>query len=258
MALGICVLSLPRTADAQWTGGVEGSDAREAAAARGEREPLTGSASFGLTVTEGNSETLSLNFGGKIAYRADAHTVSLSTALLRTRDDDELRANRGNLTLRYDVQPSERVFVTSQFAASYNRPAGIERRFAPGIGLGYDVFRGEVSRLSFDAGFNWVGERFADDTRESSIYFNLAEEFKLRVNETTDLEQRLAYSPRPEDLGDYLVNASVTLTTRIWGALGLKTQISDDYDSTPFVDPETGEARSRNDFTFITGLDVAF
>lgn len=103
-------------------------------------------------------------------------------------------------------------------AASYNRPAGIERRFAPGIGLGYDVFRGEVSRLSFDAGFNRVGERFADDTRASSVYFNLAQEFKLRVNDTTDPEQRLAYSPRPE----------------------------------------TGEARSRNDFTFITGLNVAF
>ena len=160
--------------------------------------------------------------------------------------------------MRYDVQPSERIFVTSQFAAYYNRPAGIERRFAPGIGLGYDVFRGEVSRLSFDAGFNWVGERFADDTRESSVYFNLAQEFKLRVNDTTDLEQRLAYSPRPEDLGDYLVNALVTLTTRIWGVLGVKTQISDDYDSTPFVDPETGEARSRNDFTFITGLNMAF
>ena len=252
------MLAVPRTAAAQWTGAVREPDAREPGATPDEREALTGGASFGLTVTEGNSETLSLNFGGKIAYRADDHTWSLSTGLLRTRDGDELKANRGNVTLRYDVEPSERIYVTSQFAASYNQPAGIERRLAPGIGLGYDILRGEESRLSFDAGFNWVGERFADDTRESSVYFNMAQEFKLRVNETTDLEQRLAYSPRPEDLGNYLVNASVTLTTRIWKALGVKTQISDDYDSTPFVDPETGEARSRNDFTFITGLNVTF
>lgn len=68
-------------------------------------------------------------------------------------------------------------------------------------------------------------ELFAAATRESSLYFNVAREFRLRVNETTDLEQRIAYSPRPEDLGDYLVH---------------------------------GEARSRNDFTFITGLSVTF
>ncbi|HSM09068.1 MAG TPA: DUF481 domain-containing protein [Gemmatimonadota bacterium] len=136
--------------------------------------------------------------------------------------------------------------MSSQFRASYNRPAGIERRLAPGLSLGYDVVRG------------WVGERFTDDTRESSLYFNLEQQFRLRVNETTDLEQRLAYSPRPDDLGDYLIHASLALTTRVWNFLGVKTQISDDFDSTPFVDPETGEARSRNDLTLITGLNVSF
>ncbi|MFW6083659.1 MAG: DUF481 domain-containing protein [Gemmatimonadota bacterium] len=245
--LTACASAAPATLGAQ--GPDDGAD---------EPESVTGDASFGLTVTEGNSETLSMNVGGKLAYRADYHTWSLSTGVLRTHDGDELKANRGNVTFRYDFEPSEQVYVTSKVAASYNRPAGIERRLAPGLGLGYDVLRGDDSRLSVDAGFNWVGERFADDTRESSLYFNVAQEFRLRVNETTDLEQRLAYSPRSEDLGDYLVHTSVTLTTSIWKTLGLKTQISDDYDSTPFVDPETGEARGRNDFTFITGLNVTF
>lgn len=247
VALGAWGLSTPAAAVGQATD--ESSD---------EPQELTGSTSFGLTVTEGNSETLSLNFGGKITYRSAYHTWALSAGVLRTRDGDELKANRGNAALRYDYEPSERVFVTSQFAASYNQPAGIERRFAPGLGLGYDILRDDLSRLSIDAGFNWVGERFSDDTRESSLYFNVAQEFRLRVNEMTGLEQRLAYTPRPEDLGDYLVHASVTLTTTIWKALGVKTQISDDYDSTPFVDPDTGEARSRNDFTFITGLNLTF
>lgn len=221
-------------------------------------DPLTGDATFGLTVTEGNSETLSLNFAGRIAYEMRQHTWSLSGQVLRTRDGDQLRANRGSLLTRYDYEPSDRFFLGSQFRASYNRPAGIARRLAPGLGLGYDVLRGEFTRLSVDVGMNWVGERFTDDTRESSLYFNLEQEFRLRVNETTDLEQRLAYSPRPDDLGDYLVHASLALTTRVWRFLGIKTQISDDYDSTPFVDPDTGEARSRNDLTFITGLNVSF
>jgi len=50
-----------------------------------------------------------------------------------------------------------------------------------------------------------ASERFTDDTRENSIYFNLAQGFRLRVNEATDLAQRLTYSPRPENLGDYLI-----------------------------------------------------
>lgn len=233
-------------------------NAKGAEASEPIEEPLTGDATFGLTVTEGNSETLSLNFAGRIAYEIRQHAWSLSGQVLRTRDGDELRANRGSLATRYGYEPSDRFFLGSQFRASYNRPAGIERRLAPGLGLGYDVLRGEFTRLSVDAGMNWVGERFTDDTRESSLYFNLEQQFRLRVNETTDLEQRLEYSPRPDDLGDYLVHASLALTTRVWKFLGIKTQISDDFDSTPFVDPETGEARSRNDFTFITGLNVSF
>lgn len=231
----------------------------EAAESGGQFEdPLTGDATFGLTVTEGNSETLSLNFAGRVAYEIRRHMWSFSTDVLRTRDRDEVSANRGNAMARYHFQPNEGFFISSQFRASYNRPAGIARRLTPGLGVGYDFLRGESARLSVDAGMNWVDERFTDDSRESSLYFNLEQKFRLRVNETTDLEQRLAYSPRPDDLGDYLIHASLALTTRLWKFLGVKTQISDDYDSTPFVDPDTGEARSRNDFTFITGLNVSF
>lgn len=243
-------LAPPASAGQEGQEGVEESEPIE--------EPLTGDATFGLTITEGNSETLSLNFAGRIAYEIRQHEWSIDGQILRTRDGDELRANRGSLMTRYGFEPSERYFLSSQFRASYNRPAGIERRLAPGLGLGYDVLRGEFTRLSVDAGMNWVGERFTDDTRESSLYFNLEQEFRLRVNETTDLEQRLAYSPRPDDLGDYLIHASLALTTRVWNFLGVKTQISDDFDSTPFVDSDTGEARSRNDLTFITGLNVSF
>lgn len=223
-----------------------------------EDPPLAGTASFGLTVTDGNSQTLSLNFGGRISYTLAKHTWAFSTNVLRTRDSGEVKANKGSLTLRYDYEPSERVYVTTQMAASYNRPAGIERRLSPGLGLGYDMVRAESTRLSLDGGLNWVGERFTDDTRENSVYFNLAQEFRLRVNETTDLAQRLTYSPRPENLGDYLIQGSLTLTTRVWKLLGIKTEISDDYDSTPFIDPDTGVARSSNDLTFITGLSVSF
>lgn len=223
-----------------------------------ERDPFTGDASFGLTVTEGNTETLSLSFTGRLGYNVDRHTWSFASELIRTRTDGEVEANRGNVELGYDFEPSERLFLSSQFRASYNRPAGIDRRLAPGVGVGYDVLRDEFSRLSLNAGANWVAETFTDDSRQSSIYFNIEQEFKLRVNSTTDLEQRLAYSPRPSDLGDYLVQASLALTTKVWKLLGIKTQITDEYDSTPFVDPETGEPRSRNDLTFITGLNVSF
>lgn len=113
----------------------------------------------------------------------------------------------------------------------------------------------ERSPLAGDASF---GLTVTDDTRESSVYFKLSQEFRLRVNETTDLSQRLSYSPRPENLSDYLIQGSLTLTTKVWKLLGIKTEISDDYDSTPFIDPDTGIARSSNDLTFITGLSVSF
>lgn len=59
------------------------------------------------------------------------HRAAAHGRVLRPRDGDELRANRGSLMTRYGFEPSDRFFLSSQFGASYNRPAGSNAGLLP-------------------------------------------------------------------------------------------------------------------------------
>jgi putative salt-induced outer membrane protein YdiY len=183
---------------------------------------------------------------------------TLSGQFVRNTDRAQETANKGSASLRYDYEPSARFFLYGRFGASYNRPAGLDRRLAPGVGLGYDVLSGDTYRVALGGGWNWIEDRFADASRTQAVYFTVSQDFDLKVNSDTELSQSLAYLPRPGSLEDYLVHGEVTLLTSFWKWFGIKLSFIDDFDSTPFVDPETGQARAKNDITFITGLNLQF
>lgn len=223
-----------------------------------EEDPFGADLTFGFTLTQGNSETTSLNFGSTLEYRLPGHEWKASGLFLRSSDDGEETANKASGMARYDYKPSDRFFLYGRFGASYNRQAGLDRRLAPGLGAGYDVVKTPTLTVSLGGGMNWIQDLFADASQTESVFFTLGQELGLKVNSTTELKQSLAYSPRPNDPQDYLVRAEAVLTTTLWRWFGIRFAVLDDFDSTPFVDPESGEARSKNDLTVLTGLNLRF
>ncbi len=237
---------------------VAGPAAGQKAEPLNENDPFGADLTFGFTLTQGNSETTSLNIGSTLEYRLSGHEWTASGLFLRSTDDGDETANKANGTARYDYKPSDRFFLYGRFGASYNRQAGLDRRLAPGLGAGYDVVKTPSFKVSLGGGMNWIQDVFADASRTESVFFTLGQELALKVNSTTELKQSLSFSPRPNDPQDYLVRGEAVLTTTLWRWFGIRFAVLDDFDSTPFVDPETGVERSKNDLTVLTGLNLRF
>ena len=227
-------------------------------AADEDAHPWRGSADLGLTVTDGNSESLSLSLGAQASRRFDRERLAFSGSFIRTTEDGEEVANQGSFQAGFDYFAGERFFLASMFRAEFNDPAGLSRRLAPGLGLGYELLDSERLSLSVQAGGNWIQDHFVNDSTADAVYVSFRQNFQLAINETTRLNQELRYNPRASDYSDYLLHGEATLTTEISDLIGLRVTLRDDYDSTPFPGGPGEPAREKNDLTFITGVSFQF
>jgi putative salt-induced outer membrane protein len=217
-----------------------------------------GNADLGFTLTAGNSKTTNLSVGGKVAYRLKRQAWTLSGQYLRATTDGDQTANRGTGALQYDVYPTARFFVFARAQAGFDKPAGLSRRLAPAVGVGYQVVATNGVTLSLQGGGSWIQDRFVNDSTDAAVHAAIGEALTWTVSETTDLTQSLIWSPKASDFGQYLVHGELGLTTRIVGGLGLSVNVQDDYNSDPFVDPGTGLPRKKNDLTLVTGVSYKF
>lgn len=218
----------------------------------------SGNADFGFTFTEGNSETTTVSAGVQARREWELHRLGLSGSVLRSTDEGEEVANRGNVSVRYDYSPGERFFLFQKDEVSYNTPAGLDLRVSPTAGAGYSVVKTDRMTLSVDGGGSWIRDEFTDGSSSSAFHFTAGESLELAISENTDLTQEVRYSPKAEDLADYLLHAEAALTTMISGAIGLRVKAIEDFDATPFQGTAGGEEVEKHDFTLVTGVTVKF
>jgi len=217
-----------------------------------------GNVDFGFTVTEGNSETTTLSIGARATHEARRRKWIFDGSLLRATADGDETANKGDLSGQFDYFPTARFFVFGKAGGSFNQPAGIDLRISPSTGFGYRFVDRSALELSVEGGGTFIREEFVDGTSSEDVFVALANSFRWTVTETTDVRQTLVYNPNTADLGDFLLEGEVSVSTMITGALGLTLSVRDEFDSEPFRDPETGETRERNDVTFVSGITVRF
>lgn len=217
----------------------------------------SGNADFGLTVTRGNSETTNLSLGARVARRFPAHRLGFSTSFLQATEEGEQIASRGEAKLEYDYFPGPRNFLYARTTASFNEEAGLDLRVGPGLGSGYTLVDSEKVTLSARGGASWIREEFADGTSTGAAYFAASQSLELTLSETSTVSQEVRYNPRAEDLSDYLLHAEASLTTMISGSIGLRVSAVEQFDSTPFENPD-GEDAEKHDLTLITGVTYSF
>lgn len=217
-----------------------------------------GSADLGFTLTDGNSETTSLSVGGELDYRMTRQRWAFSGSYVRASTDGEETANKGDSELMYEYFPTPRFFFFGKAGAGFNAPAGLDLRLAPGAGVGYRVVERERLTVSVETGGEWTRDAFVDGTTDEAVRLSAAQSASWDLSETTSVVQAVTYRPEAAQLDDFLLEGRVSVATRIVEGLGLKVTFRDQYDSEPFVDPDTGEQRAKNDITFVTGLTYQF
>ena len=211
--------------------------------------------SAGVTLTEGNSETLQANVGlvtegekeglGSVRAGIEANYGESTVDGVKETTVNNARAFAG---VRKTITP--RTFGALDGSILQDDIADIDYRATLGPGLGTYLVKKEKTSLSIEAGPAYIWEDVGG-VREDYFAFRFAERLDYALSETAKIWQSLEYLPRSDDFGDYLLNAELGVEAAMTTRLNLRLVLQNKYDSTP------GEDLEKNDLTLIAGISVS-
>jgi putative salt-induced outer membrane protein YdiY len=213
------------------------------------------SLSAGVTMTDGNSETLQ----GNAAISTEGEKIGLGSVRAG------IEANYGESTVDEEKDKTvdnTRVFANAKKTISPKTFASldgsvltddiseIDYRATFGPGLGFYLIKNSRNALSLDVSPTYVWEKVAG-VSEDYLALKFAERFEHAISETAKLWQSAEYLPKVDDFGDYLLETELGAEAALNTRMSLRVVLRDKYDSTPGADLE------KNDLTLISGITVS-
>ena len=220
----------------------------------------------GLTMTDGNSETMAANVGlttegvkdglGSVIAGADFNygesTVSSTATDPATGESvvtetEETTVENAKAFVSVKKTLSAKTFAYLDGSVLYDDVALIDYRATLGPGLGFYLVKNDKRQLSLEAGPSYVWEK-VDGASNDYLALRFAERYSCQATKTAKLVQSLEYLPEAEDFDNYLLTAEVGVEAAMNDHLSLRIVLQDKYDSTPAPGAE------RNDLSLIAGL----
>jgi putative salt-induced outer membrane protein YdiY len=216
----------------------------------------------GLSVTRGNSATLTYTLSGKAARVTDRDKISVYTTAIYASDDTTppshatAHAIRGGL--RGDLNVSERLFVFGFTDFEYDEFQHLDLRNVIGGGLGYHVIKTVNTQFDVFGGGAFQQEYFSAIpptvpalTRKSGEIV-VGESLNTKLNGRTTLAETFSLYPNISDTGNYRFTFDLTAATKLKSWLSWQVTFSDRYLSNPQPSLKT------NDLLLSTGLRLTF
>ena len=214
--------------------------------------PWVSSASVGLTLTRGNSDTTlftvklltdrkgpvnELGFGADAAYGANSGV-----------ENTESLHGFGQWNHLF----SDKFFGYVRAEGLHDGIADIKYRAMVGPGAGYYFLKETNTTLAAEAGGSMVFERLG--TNDSSYAtIRLAERFEHKFTEHgARVWQTLEILPEVDNLNNYIINAEVGIEASISKHLSLQTYLDDSYANQP------ANGRLKNDVKLVSGISYKF
>ena len=221
----------------------------------------------GLTLTDGNSETLAANVGLKTEGEKEGLGSVLagaefnygeSTVQTKTTDEagvetvaekDEKTVENAKLFANVKKTLSPRTFLSLDGTAAYDDVADIDYRATLGPGLGAYLVKNDQRELTLEAGPAYLWEKVGG-ARNDYLALRFAERYVCQALKNAKLVQSLEYLPEAEDFDNYLLIGEIGLEAAMNDRLSLRVVLQDKYDNTP------AEGKERNDLSLIAGLGI--
>ena len=218
--------------------------------ASGPPRGLSGSAGFGLSLTQGNSDTININAMVDSIYDPKTRNVMKWNALyLRGKQNHVLSVNRVSATFRDENTISGRMYLFAQIDTLHDTFKGIDYLIAPAAGVGYKLLDSMRSQLTVDAGAGGVVEQNAGVVARGAVAVTASEKLVHQLTETTTLKQASSMLLKTNDIADGLYTFQVGVAAKISGRLQLSVDVLDAFKNRPF-DPTL----RKNDVALVTSI----
>lgn len=207
-----------------------------AASAQPPAEPKiwTATASAGLALTQGNSDTSTINAAYDLTYDPKTRNIFKSEGLfLRGETEGELSANRLLFNVRDEYKLNARAFVFGQNQFLRDEFKSIDYLIAPNGGIGYRLIDTAITKLVADGGFGVVWEKNPGFDVDASAALTTGEKLSHILTATTTLTQSFTGLWKTEDFEDALFTFSAGAAVAISARTQLKVEFLDTFKNKP-------------------------
>ncbi len=218
----------------------------------------TGSVGASFTLTQGNSETESVNVGISLLRRAEIDRSTFEAAYLFGRqtdpdtDDRSTTQDKWFAALQYDHFFSQKLYGHATTRVHRDRIADLDLRLTAGLGVGYQWIESPDLNFSTEASLSWLFEDFESGEDDDTIVLRLAYHVDQRFNDRLLVFHDLEALPSVEDFSDVFLTTQAGLRASLTPSMFAETKVVLDYDSTPAPGSE------ETDLNYLFSLGVTF
>ena len=209
------------------------------------------SASAGLSLTKGNSDTLLFTADILAARKWTQDELSLGASISYGENNDVKNNEAMRAFAQWNHLFTERFYGYLRAEGLHDAVADIEYRVTLSPGVGYYFIKNETTRLSGEVGPGVVFEKQGSTTRE---YFTarIAERFEHKLSDRAKIWQSLEFLPQIDDFNNYIINAEVGVESALTKKLSVRVYAQDTYDNEP------APGRKNNDLKLVSALAWKF
>ena len=229
---------------AVWT---RAASAQQAAAVP---QGLSGSAGFGLSLTQGNSDTLNINATVDSTYDPKTKNLMKWSALyLRGKQNGVLSVNRVSALFRDEYTVATRVFLFGQFDALHDTFKGVDYLYSPTVGVGYKLIDTKPTTFIVDGGIGGVVEKDTGFDAKGSGAITLGEKLVHQLSDTATVKQSATSLLKMNDMADGLYTFQIGVAAKLNSRLQLAVDLLDTFKNHP-VDGLT----HKHDLALLTSI----
>lgn len=217
----------------------------------------------GLSVTRGNSESLTYSLGGKAARVTERDKITVYSNAIYTNStlngisSTTAHAIRGGV--RGDLNVSDKLFVFGFTDFEYDAFQHLDLRNVLGGGLGYHAIKTATTTFDLFGGGSFDQEYFSpnppaepDSLTRKSGEIVAGEEFDKKLSGRTTVSERFSLYPNVSNTGNFRMQFDATAATKLKGWLSWQVTYSDRYLSDPLP------GLKNNDLLLSTGIRLTF
>jgi putative salt-induced outer membrane protein YdiY len=194
----------------------------------------TGSASAGLALTQGNSDTSTVNAAYELKHDAGGPMVLKSAGLVVWgKAEGELTSDRLALSGRLERRLSERTAVFGQTQYLRDSFKAIDYLISPNVGVTQILFKNDRTELNVDGGVGVVWEKNTDLDLQTDGAVTGGQQFTHKLTATTELKERVNALWKMDDFGDALYTFGIGLAASISTNTQMKFEVLDTYKTRP-------------------------
>jgi putative salt-induced outer membrane protein YdiY len=213
-----------------------------------------GSASAGIALTQGNSDTSTVNAAYELKRDTGSPIVIRSSGLLVWgKSEGELTSDRLALAGRVERKLNARTAVFGQTQYLRDSFKAIDYLVSPTVGLSRILFTNDRTELGVDGAVGVVWEQNPDLELQTDGAVTGGQQFAHKLTATTEVKQKMAALWKMDDFGDALYAFSAGIAASITAGTQLKVEFLDTYKTKPpFADVQ------KNDIAILVSFVYKF